>query len=148
METFHWTTHAVFLSDLLIRVGLSLRVIGRRLPVGTSLAWLSVILSIPFAGAFLYLMVGEYRLGRRRTRRAAELDSAARKRFPRLFAEAPPEAARLGAGAVALARVVQSSLGCALLTGNRLQLLENAEAAFPALLADIDAATRTCDLEF
>src|SRR6202043_480300 len=33
-------------------------------------------------------------------------------------------------------------------TGNRLQLLENANAAFPVLIADIDSATRACFLEF
>ena len=148
METFHWTTHAVFLSDLLIRIGLSLRVIGRRLPVGVSLAWLAVILSVPFAGAFLYLLVGEYRLGRRRTRRAAELESLARKHRPRLYEGAPAEWGGMGTGSAALARVAQSSLGCAVLAGNSLKLLENAAAAFPALIADIEAARRTCDLEF
>jgi hypothetical protein len=47
-------------------VGLSLRVIKRRLPVGVSLAWRAIILIFPFVGAVTYLMVGGYRLGRRR----------------------------------------------------------------------------------
>ena len=71
MEHLHWTGHGVFLADLVIRVGLSVRVIKRRLPVGVSLAWLAIILIFPFAGAIIYLLVGEYRLGRRRARRAA-----------------------------------------------------------------------------
>ena len=68
IEYPHWIAHAVFLADIAIRLGLSLRVIHRRLPVGVSLAWLAVILIFPFAGAGLYLLLGEYRLGRRRVR--------------------------------------------------------------------------------
>ena len=143
-----WATAAVFLLDLIIRVGLSLRVIMRRLPVGVSLAWLAVILILPFAGALLYLLVGEYRLGRRRTRRAAELAQACQERFPRFSADAPSDWVGLGAGCEALARVAESALGCPPLPGNRLELKENADAAFPALIQDIDQASRTCDLEF
>jgi cardiolipin synthase len=39
-------------------------------------------------------------------------------------------------------------LGAPPLPGNRLELLPNAEAAFPALLADIDRAAKPCYLEF
>jgi len=35
---------AAFAADFLIRVGLSVRVIMRRLPVGATLAWLVVVL--------------------------------------------------------------------------------------------------------
>src|SRR5262249_30975769 len=74
----HWLAHGVFLADLVIRVGLSARVITRRLPVGVPLAWLAIILILPLVGAGLYLVLGEYRLGRRRARRAAEYRDACR----------------------------------------------------------------------
>src|SRR5436305_6121885 len=148
MHHVPWVTTALFLADLVIRVGLSLRVISRRLPVGTTLAWLAVILSLPFAGAGLYLLVGEYRLGRRRSRRAAELARASRERFPQPRWEAPADRTGLGPESTALARVAESVLGCPPLPGNRLVLLENADAAFPALIEDIDRASRSCDLEF
>jgi cardiolipin synthase len=140
-------TTAVFFLDLLIRVGLSLRVIKRRLPVGIALAWLSIILLVPLAGAALYLLFGEYRLGRRRAQRAAALAQTCQERDPLSGAE---RATWDGAPvpSVALARVAESILGCPPLSGNRLTLLENAEAAFPVLIADIERARQTCDLEF
>src|SRR5262249_10110029 len=143
-----WVTAAVFLLDLIIRVGLSLRVITRRLPVGVSLAWLAVILLVPFAGALLCVRVGEYRLGRRRTRRAAELARECGERVPRPTADAPIDWGGSGSGSEALARVAESALGCPPLPGNRLELKENADAAFPALIEDIDRAGHSCDLEF
>ena len=65
-----WITALVFLVDLLIRLGLSVRVIMRRLPVGVSLAWLFVVLVFPFIGIVVYLLIGELRLGHRRGRKA------------------------------------------------------------------------------
>src|SRR5258708_31527388 len=56
--------------------------------------------------------------------------------------------AKLGPERVAVARLAESALDAPVLAGNRLELLENADAAFPRLLADIDQAQRTCYLEF
>src|SRR5262249_53018547 len=54
----------------------------------------------------------------------------------------------LGPGAAALARLAGSALGAAVLPDNQLDLLENADVAFPALVADIDGARQSCQLEF
>jgi cardiolipin synthase len=142
MEHVGWVTAIVFLVDLVIRVGLSVRVIMRRLPVGVTLAWLLLILIFPGVGAVLYLLVGEYRLG----------GDGARRRATR----APPEVAptksvqedQTGLGYAGVARLAESLFAAAVLPGNRLELKENAEVVFPSLIADIDQARRTCDLEF
>ena len=55
MEIHHftWVTALVLVVDLVIRGGLSIRVIMRRRPVGVTMAWLSVVLVFPFLGAVL-----------------------------------------------------------------------------------------------
>jgi cardiolipin synthase len=62
-------------------VGLSIRVIMRRPPVGVAMTWLTVIATLPFVGATVYLLFGEKRLGRKRSARIAaslgNLDRAA-----------------------------------------------------------------------
>jgi cardiolipin synthase len=147
MDHTLWVT-AALVADWLIRVGLSLRVIMRRLPVGTALAWLSVILILPFVGAGLYLLVGEYRLGPRRRKRAAAVQGAIRARLAELRGAGPVEWTSLGPGSAALARMAEAVLSAPALPGNRLELLPDADAAFPALIKDIDQARRTCHLEF
>jgi hypothetical protein len=122
----------------------SVRVIKRRLPVGVALAWLSVILILPLAGAVLYLLFGEYRLGRGRRRRAAQLAVDCQKRFPHFYSTGAAGDRVSAAGGEAVARVAEALLGAPPLPGNRLELLPNAEVAFPALLADIDRAAKTC----
>jgi cardiolipin synthase len=148
MDHIHWIVHAFFVADLVIRLGLSVRVIKRRLPVGVSLAWLAIILIFPFVGAVLYLLVGEYRLGSRRARRAAAYREACPARVPREGGAGQVDSARLGPGGAAVARLAGATLDAAALAGNRLELLENADAAFPVLIGDIDRAQETCDLEF
>jgi cardiolipin synthase len=149
MPDFHWTAYAVFVADLLIRVGLSVRIIMRRLPVGVALAWLAVVLVFPFAGAVVYLFIGESRLGSRRARRAAALRPAYRAWDKSVLRERGPAVlADLSPGEQALARLADAVLESPPLGGNDVQLLRNAEEAFPVLVRDIDAARHTCHLEF
>jgi cardiolipin synthase len=148
MEHIHWIAHGVLLADLLIRIGLTVRVIARRLPVGTSLAWLMILLVFPLVGGFIYLVMGESRLGIRRARRAAAYRDSHGPRPSEKRLSGSFDAADLGAAGAALARLADATLGAVVLSGNRLELQENAAAAFPALIADIDRAQRSCHLEF
>ncbi len=147
IEHVPWITATVFLVDLVLRGALSVRVITRRLPVGVTLAWLAVILIFPFAGSFLYLVVGEYRLGRHRALRAPEIHQIWRERLAELAAHYPVHDSALGVGAAEIARLAQSALGAPAQGGNHLELLEGADAVFTALIGDINRATRTCHLE-
>ncbi len=148
MDSALWISTTIYVADWILRIGLSLRVIMRRLPVGTALAWLSVILIFPFAGAMLYLLIGEYRLGPRRTQRAAALQGSIRARLAELQEAGPVDWSSLGESSAALARLAKAGLGAPALPGNALELLENADAAFPVLIADIDQARRSCHFEF
>jgi len=46
-------------------IGVTVRVVMMRLAVGTALAWIILIFFLPFAGAVIYLVLGEKRLGRK-----------------------------------------------------------------------------------
>ena len=141
-------TSVLFLADLLIRIGISLRVIMRRLPVGVSLAWISIILIFPVAGGVIYLTLGEYRLGRTRRRRLKEASVQWRELLDSIVR---PFSGDIPSQEVDRDRV--SRLGEALfhvppLPGNQIKLLPNADSVFPSLVEAIDRATETCDLEF
>ena len=127
------------LLDTLIRLGLVARIVMRRRSVPVSLAWLVVLLFAPVAGAVLYLLVGETRLGRRRARRHAHVTDQLRPYeaglWQRKWTRWPTED---GADR-ALARLATAATGLPPVSGNRVELL--VEDAFgPRLLADIEAA--------
>src|SRR5271163_3682468 len=110
MESFHLIANIVFLADLSIRLGLAVRVVMRRLPVGVSLAWLTIILVFPFAGAVLYLLLGEYRLGPRRAARAAAYRKSFSERSSTWQETDRVELAKLYPDCPALARLARSLL--------------------------------------
>lgn len=148
MDQPGWITISIILADLLIRLGLSVRVIMRQLPVGVSLAWLSVILVFPFFGAVVYLFVGELRLGSRRMQRIAQMRAPFNIWLNDLQQRVPVEWSGLGTTCQPLAHLAESVFGIPALPGNLLELQNGADAFFPSLIGDIDAAQRTCHLEF
>lgn len=148
MRFSEWSTEILFVTDLLVRIGLAVRIIMRRRPPGVSLAWLAVVLIFPFAGAVVYLTFGELRLGRRR----ALWVSRTHEQFQR-WQEGLWQGTRVDWGAAGtdlepLARLADATGGIPALPGNELELLTAADHVFPRLEQDIDTALDTCHLEF
>jgi cardiolipin synthase len=148
MEDFSWTATVTFLVDLLIRLGLSVRVIMRRRPVGVSLAWLVIVLLVPFLGAVIYLFVGELWLGRRRAEWAAKIHGPYEKWLAALCRRTHVDWSAVGQQCEPIANLIHNVSDMPALPGNRLQLHATPADIFRALVADIDAAGHTCHLEF
>jgi len=143
-----WITALFVTLDFGLRIWLTVRIIMRRLPVGVTLAWLLVILVFPFVGSAAYLVLGEYHLGRRRMTRIIEVQREWREIAGKISPaadHAPPPCVLTDPH---LSRLVETSFGAPLLAGNRLELLGNAGATFPALVRAIDDARESCDLQF
>lgn len=138
----------LFVGELLLRLGLSLRILARRLPVGTTFAWLFIVLAVPWLGAVGYLMFGELRLGRRRARLWLALKGPFDAWLESLNRRFPGEAALADRGHQGFARLATQVFGIPPLPGNALELLPDAETAMRALIADIEAAQSSCHLEF
>jgi cardiolipin synthase len=148
MEYASWTTFAVVVADLLIRVGLSVRIIMRRRPVGVSLAWLIMVLAVPFAGAAFYLVIGELRLGKRRAEWARTIHGPYLQWLQNLQQRSPVAWSLFGGECEPVARLINCVAGMPTLPGNRLELISSTEEVFRRLMADIDAAGHSCHLEF
>ncbi len=137
-----WLSTTILVAHWVIVIGLSLRVITRRSPVGVSVAWIAVMFSVPFVGVALYLLFGESRLGRRRVARTAVSLEAVRRWQVGLR---QPDAETATAP---LDRLAERVLGFPALTGNDIALLDNFHAIFDAIVADIDRAREKCHLSF
>jgi hypothetical protein len=59
MDNISGVAFGAFLVHSLLVLGLSVRVIMRRRPVGILLAWMALILSVPVLGMLAYLVLGE-----------------------------------------------------------------------------------------
>ena len=143
-----WITVLVLLADLLIRLGLSVRVIMRKLPVGTTMAWLPVVALVPVAGAIIYLTFGELRLGRQRAERAARLHGPYQDWLGSLRQRATVDWSALADNSRALANTAEAAIGIPALPGNQIELIDTWQYVFDQVIRDIDSAKRTCHFVF
>ncbi len=134
----HWT----------VVIGLSVRVIMRRRPVGVLLAWLAIILSVPFLGVLFYLFVGENRISSKYVKRARGIQERYGQWQQSLRTRAAVDWAGLSPEAFPLQRQAETVLGFPALQGNRAQLLTDYESIFRSLIDDINQCRSTCHLEF
>lgn len=144
-----WKTAAWVLSlDWLVRLGLAVHIVMRRWPVGMSLSWLLIVLMFPLVGPVTYLMLGLNWLGIVRSRWAQQMRQHylpwKRRQQPWVFRDWDHELS----DPAQLSRIINATLGEAPLGGNRLELLATTDAVFCAMIADIDAAQKGCNMEF
>ncbi|MBW2122910.1 MAG: PLDc N-terminal domain-containing protein, partial [Deltaproteobacteria bacterium] len=129
-------------------IALSVRVVMMRRPVGVSLAWLILIFVLPFAGAGLYLLIGERRMGRRRAERAAALREEYEGWLRGLSRNTRVDWSDVGPRGAPVNRLAEATLGIPAMAGNRLELIDGAEPILGSIVEDIGRARHTCHMEF
>ena len=143
MSAQFWSTSSIALHWFLA-ISITVRIVKRRAPIGTSLAWLFVTFAVPLVGAALYFMIGERRK-----------DSSRNARFVtgrKHLAEHLQDVKERGIGdhpsERSLGLFVQGALGFPVASTNSIELLSGYEATFAALIQAIDEAESHCYLEF
>lgn len=128
--------------------GLAIRILFRHLPVGTTLAWLIMLFVLPVLGPALYLFIGENRLGQKRAQRWRDIHDLYREWQAGLKVRADVDWGTLHPRARSLASHGESITGFTALQGHELELLPDWDSFVAVLVADIEAAQRSCHLEF
>ncbi len=131
---------------LLLVITFSVRVIMKRLPVGVSLAWLLVLVLLPYVGVGLYLLFGERFLGVKRSQRSVRLRQA--YLHTRQQNEAVIDWGDYHPASRALSRLEYRTSGIPPVGGNQLTFLGETNVIIDALEKDILSAQSFCHLEF
>jgi len=138
---------------LLFHFAITLPCIGRILlrrhrQPESRIAWLVVILSVPYVGVLAYLLFGETSIGRKRIGRLKR----AFERLPRPEQAsgwtAPENAAEVPEHRMPLFNVGASISGYAVVGGNSARLMRDSDSAIDEMVADIDAAVDHVHLLF
>ena len=131
-------------------VAIGLRVIMRRSVRGVALSWLLLVVTLPLIGAVVYLLIGERRIGRRRSHAIVTLRTdfrqIARATIPADFmavawSDLPPVAQ-------AMDRLGRSMIGFATVRGNSFEMVTDTQDILARLVRDIDAARTSVLMEF
>lgn len=123
-----------------IRIVMMTVILRRQFAPGASVAWLGIIFLHPYIGLVLYLLVGESRLGRRRTERHLEIISRFRDpaRHPdRTRHQTNPESDPNYQPMILQAQKISD---LPVLAGNDVEFIPDATAYFDRLIATIAAA--------
>ena len=125
----------------LVVLGFSLRILLRDgiLP-STRMAWLMVILSLPFAGGVLYFLFGEVDIGSRAKAQHIEIFTRIRTKARAGLGRAADTGALVRPQMLPAARYAASINGFQVVPGNKAELLADAKQARARLVEDIDAA--------
>lgn len=144
----HIEAIVVVVVQVAIAAAVGARVILTRHPPGSSAAWLLLVAIFPVVGLALYLLIGERPIGKRRAEFARQF-----------FARLPPAVATLASGdredarSLAapwdgLARLATQATGMPLLAGSSFRLQSGAEPILRSIIADIEAAQSSVEMEF
>jgi cardiolipin synthase A/B len=150
METTLQSSALLMATHIAVVAAVAVRVIMRRPARGIALSWLLLVAALPYAGAVLYLLVGERRIGRKRSEGLDTLRTdfrqIAKATIPADFTtvdwqDLPPTAA-------AMDRLGRSMIGSATVRGSRFQLFSETASILAAIAQDIDAARTSVLMEF
>ncbi len=123
-----------------IRVTMVMVILRRRFATATALAWLSLVFILPELGLIAYLLIGENRLGRIRSRihKAVVMSMRTDQRLAYLHDHAVSP--KIDPALQPVIRQAEHITGMPILADNRVELLGDTEQTIDQLVADIDAA--------
>lgn len=138
----------VFALHIVISVGLTFRLLYRKLAVSTTLAWIIILFSLPYIGIFFYFLFGDHRMGRKRLSQGTRIRQFYQRRYG--IEEDPLMDVTLDVSPTmrALSQSVATHPGFPVTHDNKLELLEDTADILDRIVADIDGATNTCFFEF
>lgn len=135
------------ISEWIIRLVMLVVVLARK-RAPAALSWLAIIFFLPWAGLFIYLLIGERRLGRRRTARHAQAMQSI-DRLTRLATQrAAAVPARVRADRRDIVRLAQALSDMPVCGGNACDFIEHEREFVRRLIADIDGAISSVHLLF
>src|SRR6185369_7628973 len=150
MELLREASTLLVAMQVAVFIGIAVRVIMRRSARGVALSWLLLVAALPLAGALVYLLIGERRIGRKRSLGIETL----RTDFKEIAkATIPPEFTSvnwqdLPPAAQAMDRLGRALFGGATVRGNRFELFSDTQAILAAIARDIDGASTSVLMEF
>ena len=150
MNSFlHPTTVTVF-AHWVIVVVIAVRVIMKRPATGVALAWLLLVAAIPFAGAVIYLFIGERRIGHERAKRIATLRTDFRTIAETAIRQGLTDVdwSRHVPAVQGMDRLGRKLGGAPTVRGSRLQMYSDTPEILSALVSDVDAAKTSVLMEF
>lgn len=140
-----WIATALYVLDLTIKV-IALGVVPKNRRPSSAMAWLLLILIIPFLGFMIFFVLGRTKLGHRRDQEQAEVNALVAERtaqVPTIETDFP------GPAYVRSVATLNRNLGAQpVMPGNQVDLYPGYADSIAAMTAEVDKATAWVHVEF
>ena len=150
MSFFLQPSTIIAVAHAVIMVAIIIRVIMKRPATGVALAWLLLVAALPMAGALIYLLIGERRIGRKRAERIASLRTDFKKITEAAIREGITDVdwSRHDPAVQGMGRLGQRMGGAPTVRGSSFQMFSDTPEILSALVQDVDAAKTSVLMEF
>jgi len=144
MEILNWAS--ISFSILLSFTTAGHALLNQQIP-SSALGWVAVCLMFPFIGPIFYFLFGINRVKTRARKlehkRQASQAALRHHENPSKIAAVSPSGLNLPKSYIQIARISDMVSEMPMVAGNQVEALHNGEAAYPAMIAAIDSATKT-----
>jgi cardiolipin synthase len=137
-------------AHLLITVAITVRIIMKRPATGVALAWLFLVAMIPFAGALIYLLIGERRVSPRRSGRIETLQADHRNVCDAAIKKGLTDVdwSRHIVAARGMDRLGRKTVGSYTVRGSSFELFSDTQEILNTIAKDVDQAKTSVLMEF
>jgi len=146
MPYFTWPA-LLFIGELVFKViMIAVILLQRKKTPSTKLAWILLIVALPFVGSVIYLMIGTTRLGTLRKRRHREILNLIPSGIFTHIPDAAHCAVRVDPVFQSIASIAEAVGASHVIGGNRATLFGDSDKMLDSLAKDIGEATSHCHL--
>ena len=140
----------VLIVHVLLVACVAVRVIMKRPAAGVALAWLLLITAVPVAGPMFYLLIGERRIGRSRSRGIQALRVDYRKISEAVIVNGLTDVdwSRHPIAARGMDKLGQTMIGSPTVHGSRVELFSDTQAILETIVQDVNSAQTSVLMEF
>lgn len=137
-----------FFTHWLIVARVAYKVVTRRLPVGTSLAWIMIVAILPVVGIAGYYLIGDHRIGRKRSKGGDIVRSIYQNRLGTEEGAVDHTHPKLPLVFAKIAAVAAQETGFHVRADNDIKIFNQPRDIFNHILRDISVADHICHMEF
>ena len=146
MIVFSWPV-LLFIGELILKVVMIVVVLlQRKKTSSTKLAWIMLIILLPFVGTMLYLLVGTTRLGSHRRKRHKDILTRIPQSVFSHVSDSKLEVVRVAPLHHSISYIGETVGGSYVIGGNQATLFGDSQKMIDSLALDIDQATNHCHL--
>jgi len=137
----------LFISELLLKLlMIAILLLGKKKSDSAKIAWMMLIIMIPFVGTLIYLLIGTRRLGSHRRKHNKEIQECIPQSISFHVQDSRLQIADIDPKYYSISHIAETIGGSHVLGGNNASLFGDSDNMINSLVADIDQAKIQCHI--